>query len=140
MDTGGQAERQIKSGANWFFWIAGMSIVNTVAYRLGLQVTFLIGLASTTFVEGFGVAAADYLHDSATLVLALTLVGEVLITGIFVVLGVLARKGLKWAFIVGLILYALDAVLWLVFGDYLPAAFHLWGLYGIYSGLRALNR
>lgn len=131
---------RVKSGANWFFWIAGLSIVNIIIFRLGIELTFLIGLAGTVFVEGFGIALAEELPGSATLVMALTLLAEILVAGIFVVFGILARKGLRWAFIVGMVLYALDGVVWLLFGDYLPAVFHLLGLYGLFTGLRALGR
>lgn len=139
-DSSAQADSRVRSGANWFYWIAGMSIVNTVAYRLGLEITFLIGLVGTVFVEGVGIGLARALPDHTNLVMGLALVAEILVAGIFVVLGALARKGLRWAFILGLVFYVLDAIIWLLFGDYLPAAFHLLGLYGIFSGLRALGR
>jgi hypothetical protein len=131
---------RVKSGANWFFWIAGLSIFNTIIFRLGIELTFLIGLAGTVFVEGVGIAVADELPGSATLVMVLALFAEILVAGIFVLFGVLARKGLRWAFIVGMVLYALDGVLWLVLGVYLPAGFHLLALWFIFGGLRALGK
>jgi hypothetical protein len=131
---------RVKSGANWFFWIAGLSIVNTIIFRLGIELTFLIGLAGTVFVEGIGIALAEELPGSATLVMALALFAEILVAGIFVLFGILGRKGLRWAFIVGMVLYALDGVLWLVLGVYLPAGFHLLPLWFIFGGLRALGK
>jgi zinc transporter ZupT len=134
-----QINRRVRSGANWFFWIAGLSIVNSIAYRLGLKVTYLIGLAGTMFIEGVAIGLAAYMPNRATLMMGLALVGEILVAGIFVVLGLLARRGLRWAFILGLVFYALDGIIYLVFGDFAPAAFHLLGLFGIVSGLRALG-
>jgi len=139
-DAGAQVDRQVKSGANWFFWIAGMSIINSVAYRLGLEITFLIGLVGTIFIEGFGIGLSQEWPNSAGLILGVTLVAEILVAGIFVVIGLLARQGLRWVFILGLILYAVDGIIWLAFGDWLPAVFHLLGLFGIFGGLRALGQ
>jgi hypothetical protein len=91
-----------------------------------------------------GTAAAQSLAPNFTirqagLVMALALVAEIMVAGIFVLLGALARKGLKWAFILGMVFYALDGIIWLAFGEYLPAGFHLLGLYGLYTGVRALG-
>lgn len=36
--------QQAKSGANWFFWIAGMSIFNSLIQLLGGSLNFVIGL------------------------------------------------------------------------------------------------
>ena len=134
-----QLANQVKSGANWFYWIAGMSIINSIAYRLGLEITFLIGLTGTAFVEGIGIGISQQLPESANLIMAVALVAEILVASIFVLIGALARKGLRWAFILGLVFYVLDAVIWLAFREWLPAAFHLLGLFGILSGLRALG-
>jgi len=131
--------RRVKGGASWFFWIAGTSIVNVIAYRASLGITFLLGLVGPLFIEGFASGMAQYWPGSATLIMILALFVEIIVAGIFVALGLLARKKLKWAFILGMVLYALDGVAWLLLGEYLSAGFHLLGLYGLYTGVRALR-
>jgi uncharacterized membrane protein YvbJ len=37
-----QIERQMKSGAAWFFWIAGLSLINSIIIHSGWS--FIIGL------------------------------------------------------------------------------------------------
>src|SRR5689334_876870 len=44
--------RQLLSGANWFNWIAGLSMVNTLIAISGSNWNFLAGLGSTQIVTG----------------------------------------------------------------------------------------
>ena len=37
-------DSKIRSGINWYFWIAGLSLVNTIAYLLGISIAFVVGL------------------------------------------------------------------------------------------------
>src|SRR5574340_77246 len=41
------------NGANWFYWIAGLSVVNSVIVLFGGAWYFLVGLGATQFVDGF---------------------------------------------------------------------------------------
>lgn len=47
------------------------------------------------------------------------------------------RRGREWAFLVGMIIYAGDGVLLLLFQDWLSAGFHVWALLGMNGGYRA---
>ena len=40
-----------QSGANWFYWVAGLSIVNSIMQHLGGGVFFIMGLGVTSFVD-----------------------------------------------------------------------------------------
>ncbi len=44
----------IRSGANWFIWIAGLSLVNSVLFAVGSNWAFFLGLGATQFVDAFG--------------------------------------------------------------------------------------
>ena len=44
-------ERQITNGANWFFWIAGLSLINSVLHLAGVSISFLIGLGLTELID-----------------------------------------------------------------------------------------
>jgi len=42
-----ELQNQAKSGANWFYWIAGASLVNTIIFLFNGRVSFIIGLGIT---------------------------------------------------------------------------------------------
>lgn len=133
--------QQVRSGANWFFWIAGLSVLNTVLYRLGAEISFLVGLGATEVVEGFSIALARGLQaGAANILLAFALVLEILIAGVFVLLGIFARRGQRWAFWLGMVLYALDGIIFLLFRIWLSFGFHLFALFMLYQGLRAAKQ
>jgi hypothetical protein len=50
-----------------------------------------------------------------------------------------AREGQQWAFLTGMVLYALDGLIFLGFGLMLDFGFHVFALYSMYKGLSALN-
>ncbi len=131
-------ESKTKNGLSWFYVIAGMSLLNTVIYRFGGGLTFVVGLAATQFVDGFTRALANEFGGST----GLQIVGfaiDVIIAGVFVAAGYMGRKGFRWVVVIGMGLYLLDALLFVVFSEWLAVIFHAYALYGLYQGLAALN-
>jgi hypothetical protein len=61
-----------------------------------------------------------------------------IVAGVFVLFWQFARKGQKWAFVVGMVLYAADGLLLVLLKDILSVAFHAYALYRISGGLKAL--
>src|SRR5690349_15552832 len=47
------SERKIKSGAGWFYWIAGLSLINSVIAATGAGWAFIVGLGVTQFIDAF---------------------------------------------------------------------------------------
>lgn len=135
MDDSEVAEtiRIVKSGANWFYWIAALSLINSFILIGGGSVNFIVGLAFTQFIDGFMIAASGQNDFNAFRVLALVL--NILIAGIFAMFGFFGGKGIVLAFIAGTVLYVLDALLYLFFGDLLAAGFHAFALIFIIRGL-----
>ena len=43
---------QLKSGANWFYWIAGLSVVNSLIFAFGGHTSFIAGLGLTQLIDG----------------------------------------------------------------------------------------
>lgn len=117
-------EEQLNSGANWFYWIAVLSLVNSVIILSGSDRYFIIGLATTLMT--------DLVINSW-----FALVFDVIVAGVLIAFGIFAKKGKSGIFVVGMTLYGLDAMLYIAFDDYLSFAFHLLALYGIYRGLNA---
>ena len=125
---------QRKNGARWFYWIGGLSLVNAVIVMANGDWNFIAGLGITQLISALALGLAADLGAGVTVVaFALSL----LVVGACVGLGFLAEKGHTWAFILGMVLYTLDALIFLWFQDLLPLAFHAVALYFIYRGLAA---
>jgi hypothetical protein len=127
-----RAEQILKNASGWFLWIAGLSIVNSVLTVSGTSFHFIFGLGVTQIVDGFG-------HLSGTTGSALGLVVNLFIAGVFVLFWNFARQGQRWAFLVGMALYAIDGLILLPFKDFLGVAFHAYALFRIYSGLQSVS-
>jgi hypothetical protein len=127
-----RAEQILKNASGWFLWIAGLSIVNSVLTVSGTSFHFIFGLGVTQIVDGFG-------HVSGTTGSALGLVVNLFIAGVFVLFWNFARQGQRWAFLVGMALYAIDGLILLPFKDFLGVAFHAYALFRIYSGLQSVS-
>jgi len=132
-------DNRIRNGVNWFFWIAGLSLVNTLIYLSGNKLTFVIGLAATQFVDGFMAALAKDLGQGGIFARVIGFVVDVCIAGIFIIFGYLGRKRYRWSIIVGMILYIFDGIIMLLFQDWLGAGFHLFALFGIWTGLKSIS-
>ena len=132
--------RRVKTGANDFYWIGGLSVLNSFISMLEGGLTFVIGLGLTQLVDAFARIFSNDVPDGALIFKVIGLVISVGIASIFAMFGYFAGKGERWAFIVGMILYALDALLLLVFTDWIGFFFHLYFLWGLWNGLKALDQ
>jgi hypothetical protein len=130
-------ERRMLSGADWFFWIAGLSVANLITAQVGF--VFLFGtLGTIRWVSRLA-------WESGANGGAITLAGQIATAGVLCVFGIFARKGRRWSFIAGMAVYALDGVL-LALDDsrslsgWLNVGFHIFALLGIFAGLRACSQ
>lgn len=121
---------QLKSGASWFYWIAGLSFIGSLAATGGWGLHFLFGLGITRQLDYLG---AQFGGSAKVVTLAL----NALVAGLFILFGVLAGKRHLWAFIVGMALFAIDTVLMVLVKDWLSVAFHVFALFFIFRGLQA---
>ncbi len=48
-------EAAVKSGANWFVWIAILSIINSVIVTMNGNLNFIIGLGITQIVDALSI-------------------------------------------------------------------------------------
>jgi hypothetical protein len=130
-----QVERMARSGQNWFFWIAGFSLVNSVILLSNGQVNFLIGLGATMVVDALATSMASQGGPPAVKYFAFGV--DLLIAGTFVVIGLLARQGTRLVFGIGMVLYLLDAVLLALFEQWLNVAVHGFILFSLWGGSQA---
>ncbi|HTH49159.1 MAG TPA: GYF domain-containing protein [Candidatus Limnocylindria bacterium] len=124
------AMMRIRSGANWFFWIAGLSAANLVLSLMGSNFGFAVG--SSAFDLCVALSRTD---GGFNLVPAL---GAGLVIGGWALIGVLARQANRWAFVVGLVLFALDTLLLLLLmsSNVIGLAIHGYILFRIFLGLK----
>jgi len=124
---------RMRAGAKWFYWIAALSMINSIAVIAGGNFHFVVGLGITSVVD----ALARHVGNAGS-VLALVINGFV--AGVFALFGVFAAKAQKWAFLVGMGLYLLDGLLLTTVRDYLGLAFHVYALFAIYRGYQAAQQ
>lgn len=134
-------EQTFVGGANWFFWIAALSLINSAILLFGGGWGFVVGLGATQVVDAVVVMAAEEAGASSALapkLVALTV--DAFVAGVFVLFGLFARKRYAWAFIVGMLLYTMDGLLFLVVSDWLSFGFHVFALFGIWGGYAACRK
>ena len=125
-----ELRRAIKNGGGWFYWIAGLSLINTVITLSHGSFRFIFGLGFTQLIDEI---IAHF--GGPALVIGLPI--NLFITALYVMFGYYASRRARWAFIAGMLFYILDALLILVVKDWFGLAFHVFALFGIVGGLGA---
>jgi hypothetical protein len=122
-------EQRARSGANWFYWIAGLSLINSVSQLAGSQWGFIAGLGFTQFIDALTI-------DAEHIVKVVGFGLNLSIAGCFIALGYFARHH-RAAFIVGMVIYAIDGSLFLLVQEWIGLGFHAFVLSSIFSGYKA---
>jgi hypothetical protein len=126
--SGGQRDFSVlKSGASWYYWIAGLTAVNFGAWLAGSNIRFVVGTALVDVINALG--------EGGNLK-GVAIVLDVLLIAFFVVCGIFANKGHIWAFLAGMAVYLVDTILCLIAGEWIGLAFHCWALFSLGSALR----
>jgi len=123
-------QKAVWSGGGWFYWIAGLSVVNTVMHAFGGAGSFVIGLGATQILD---VGLKHEGGKAAVVILPVNL----MIFAIYAMFGYFAGRGARWAFITGMVFYALDTLICFRVHAWLSIIFHVFAGYGIYRGLKA---
>ena len=119
---------RISTGPACFYWIAALTVLNSIVVIFGHSLRFAIGLG---IIAGIDVKAKEL--GAAGAVLDLLISGT--IAAIFVVLGNLAGKQIRWAFLAGITLYGFDGLVCMAAGDILGAALHVYTIFAISRGM-----
>lgn len=128
----GALERRRGGAARWFYWVAGLSLVNTLVALTGQHWRFIVGLGITQVADAL---AARSGHGMAIVTLL-----DLAFVGGFALLGRFAQRGWRWAFAVGATFYALDGLIFLVARDWVGVAFHAFVVVMTIRGLDAARR
>ena len=129
-------QQRVESAANWFYWIAGLSLVNTLVNMLGSDWGFAIGLGISQILIGianepFGSAGVSSIFNDVLWA------GSFAAAGFFAVCGWLAGRPSVLAFAAGIAVFALDSLIFLIGGDWIGLVFHVLALFFLSSGFLA---
>ena len=119
-------EARIRSGASWFYWVAALSVINSILLMTNVGFGFAVGLGLTTITD---VAFA------AMPVVALGI--SAVCSAVIAMFGWFSIKGHAWAFIVGLLVLLLDTGLCVIIKSWMSVAFHVWAIVSIFMAFRA---
>lgn len=125
-------EQTSRNGANWFYWIGGLSILNSLFYANGTDWGFLAGLGITQVIDAFAIGFSE---TARTPMYAIVL--DVAVAAAFLWVGRAAIRGRTHVYTAGMAVYALDALLFVWVADWIGLGFHGLALVGMWSGWRA---
>lgn len=118
---------RMRRGAGWFLTIAILSGANSLLQIFDTKIRFIFGLGITQVVD-------TITHGAGQNGMVVTIV----VDGLFIVMLILcskwAKAGSQGAFVGGMVAYALDGVLLVLFSMWLDAAVHAYALYMMWQG------
>lgn len=138
LGAGLRSEEQFKSGASWFYWIAALSLINSLAMKFGSSWNFIIGLGSTQVIDSIALSAQVISPDIVFQALILML--DLGFAALFVIFGLAAQKRSLDGFEAGMFFYAIDSLMFLLVFDILGILFHGIALFFLYRGWKGLKR
>lgn len=121
---------RMRRGAGWFLTIGVLSGVNSLLQIFDTKIRFIFGLGITQLVDSMG-------RGGGQSGMILTLAVDALFIGMLFVCYRWARGGSQGAFLGGMIAYALDGVLLVLFNVWINAAVHAYALWRMWEGYAA---
>ncbi len=128
------------AGANWFFWVAALSLVNTIIAHSGGDRHFIVGLSFTAIVDAIAREVGKEEPAAATIAMVIAIGFSCFVTLVAVLFGWMSRKRWLVAFGIGMAIYVLDGLLYLLLGDIMSTAFHGYCLWSMLSGFNAYRK
>lgn len=115
-----------------FKWIGGLSLVNTIFVLTKANLMMLGGLGATLVVDYLFLNAGPQIQPIGWGI-------NITIALMFFALAKFSGKGYRSAFVVGMVLYGLDAGLYVLLHDWINVAFHAYFLYLLFRGFKAAS-
>jgi hypothetical protein len=125
-DNDPELAQRISSGASWFYWVAALSVINSVLLLTNVGWGFAVGLGLTTITDAI-------FAGMPVVAMAISFV----CSGVIALFGWFAIKRHAWAFIVGLIALVIDTGLCVFIQSWISVAFHVWAVISIFMAFRA---
>jgi hypothetical protein len=130
-----------ESGAGWFYWVAGLSLINSIGMLSGANFRFSLGLGVTLIADTMATEAV--MAGGAESIKLLALGFDVVVLALVVACGWLSRKRVLPVFAIGMVLYLLDGLIFVLFFNVISIAIHafaLWQMWNGFMAFRQLNR
>ncbi len=118
----------IRNSARWFWWIAGLSLINSIINLNGGGVSFALGLGITQVADVF-------LEDNVPV----AIVFDAIVIGFFLLMGWLAQRGSLTAFLLGGGLYLADTAIILLTFSIIAIVFHAYVVFCLFRGAKELH-
>jgi len=122
--------------ANYFFVAAGLAALGTgllpIQLLLPIRLNFAVGIGA---FELFGFYGRALLRASPLLGLGAAAAWVLILVG----LGLAARKGYRWAFLAGVVLYGADMIALMITFSWLSIGVHAFFVYKWFQGQAALR-
>ena len=131
---------QGRKGANWFYWVAGLSLVNSAVILGGGSIFFVIGLGVTLMADSLAAAISQHHPEAVWIVKGVALAFDVFVAAVLVGFGWLSARRYLALFGVGMALYLVDGLIFLLFQDWPSVAFHGYALFWMWSGFQAFRK
>ncbi len=129
-----------RSGSNWFYWIAGLSLVNSVIILSDGETYFVIGLGITLLIDAIARELAHQHAEIAQLTKAAVFGFDLIVALVIVAFGWLSGRRHRVVFAIGMFLYLLDGLLFVLVQDWFSAGFHAFALFCMWGGFRAYGQ
>lgn len=137
-DDTSELQQQLSSGANWFYWIAVLTLINSAITLFEGNWSFALGLGVTQIIDAIALVGVQ--EGSGNWVKAISFGLDLVVAGIFALFGIFANKRQIWAFIVGMTLYLLDVAIFIFSGSYMGIILHGFALFFLFRGFMAARQ
>jgi hypothetical protein len=128
------------SGANWFYWVAGLSLVNSVIMLSGGDTHFVVGMGVTLIADILAVGFGQQHPENAQIIKGVVFGFDLVVAAGVLGFGFLSKKRILFVFGLGMFLYLLDGLIFIWIQDWMSAAFHAFALFSMWGGLQAYRQ
>jgi hypothetical protein len=135
-----QLDARGTAGASWFFWIAALSLINSVILLSGGDRHFVVGLGVTMVADVVAKAVAEENPDIAGTAKGIAFGFDLLVAAVVCGFGWLSRRGILPVFALGMFLYLLDGLIYFLVGEWMSVGFHAFVLFSMWSGFTAYRQ
>lgn len=135
-----QLQAQGQNGANWFYWVAVLSLVNSVIAVVGGGIAFVIGMGVTGIADGFAQQAAIEWPEKALIAKVIAFGFSLVASAVVAGFGWLANKRIIPIFALGMFLYLLDGMIYVLTQQWMCVGFHALALFNMFQGLMAYRK
>lgn len=135
-----QLEAKMRHGANWYYWIAGLSVINSAILLSEGATQFLAGLGVTQFANAIALHLSKQSPDNAIIFKAIAGVFTLMVAAVVLAFGYGSSRRSSTIFLIGMLLYTIDGLIYILFEDWLSIAFHVFVLTRLFSGFQACRQ